>query len=359
MQNNSYECINISNVINKLGLNKTSQIGSNIYLTCPFCQDSSEKNGYMKADIIKNVFVCNKCEERGTSLDLYASLRYTTPKDAFKKLLKETPVIDNIPYVFNNPIKDEYYRDLVYNCFLGLHQLNPEHKQKLKDMNFSEEYISKNNFKSVETNVKKQKEICKNLMDKGFKLDGLPGFYQDQDFKWTYKAHKGIFIPAVLNNKIQGIRILLDDKYSKDTENIWFSSSKEYNGTKASNWPIILTRESNNWANIYNSKNTEDIIIATEIILAHKLYNATGKTVIGIPNNINKEILWNIIGRMNIREVTIYFDNYTLLHTSAMAYQNTLLFLQEKGIKTNFRVALLNDKDLTNNISEIENKKIA
>ena len=32
MQNNVYECINISNVINKLNLEKVHQIGNNIYV---------------------------------------------------------------------------------------------------------------------------------------------------------------------------------------------------------------------------------------------------------------------------------------------------------------------------------------
>lgn len=50
MQNNVYECINISNVINKLHLRKTNRIGNYIYVTCPFCQSSQEKNGYMKVN---------------------------------------------------------------------------------------------------------------------------------------------------------------------------------------------------------------------------------------------------------------------------------------------------------------------
>ena len=66
------------------------------------------------------------------------------------------------------------------------------------------------------------------------------GFYQDKDFKWTYKSHSGIFIPTVLNNKIQGLRIFLDEKYKKDTESIWFSSNNLYNGTKANKLPIVL-----------------------------------------------------------------------------------------------------------------------
>lgn len=356
MDNNVYECINISNVINKLGLKKTKQIGNNIYVVCPFCQSNEEKNGYMKANIIKNLFICNKCQSSGTSLKLYADSKYMTTKDAYKQLLKEIPVLDNMPYVFNNPLKDEYYRDLVYNAFLDLLHLNQKHLEKLKSMQFSEEYIKKHKFKSIENNEKNKKEICEKLQADGFKLDGLPGFYQDKDFKWTYKSHKGIFIPAILNNKIQGLRIFLDEKYSSDTENIWFSSNNEYNGAKASNWPIFLKDENMNWFEFSNTNENNVIFIATEIILAHKLFNSTNKTVIGVPNNIDKEVLFSIVNRMKVKEVFVYFDNYTILHTSTAVYNNIMISLEEKGIKTNFRVAVLDDIELIdkNDIKEIK-----
>ena len=74
-------------------------------------------------------------------------------------------------------------------------------------------------------------------------------------------------------------RILLDNEYRLDTENIWFSSNNEYNGTKASNWPMILKDNTVNWIDMYNSDNSKSIIIATEMILAHKLFNNTNKTV--------------------------------------------------------------------------------
>lgn len=343
MSNNVYDCINISNVINKLGLKKTSKIGNNIYLICPFCQSKKEKNGYMKANLINNLFVCNNCEASGTSIELYANVKYITTKEAYKRLRKEIPVLDNMPYVFNNPVKDDYYRDLVYSAFLDMLSLNEKHMDKLKKMQFSEEYILKHKFKSIENNEKKKKEICMRLQERGFKLDGLPGFFQDKDFKWTYKSHKGIFIPATLDNKIQGLRILLDEKYSKDTENIWFSSNNEYNGTKASNWPIFLKDENINWFEMSNTKENNVIFIATEIILAHKLFNTTNKTVIGIPNNIDKEVLLSIVNRMKVKEAFIYFDNYTILHTSTSAYTNTMMCLESQGIKTNFRVALLDN----------------
>ncbi len=184
------------------------------------------------------------------------------------------------------------------------------------------------------------------------------GFYQDTDFKWTYKSHKGIFIPVILNNKVQGLRILLDDTYKKDTENIWFSSNNLYNGTKANNWAMVLKDENINWINMYNNNDSKVIIIATEMILAHKLFNNTNKTVIGIPNNINKELILNIVKRLNASEVFLYVDKYTILHTSSFMYKNIIQVLEEQNIKVNFRVTLT-EFDIGDKLNERENRKIA
>ena len=360
MQNNNiYEYINITNVINQLNIKKTSVKGNYIYAICPFCQHSNDKNGYLKINTISNVYICKKCESSGSSIELYANLKYISTKEAFKRLLKETPVLDNMPYTYNNPVKDEYYRDIIYRTFLEMQQLNNEHYKKLKDMNFTDNYINENMFKSIETNDYKKKEICKKIQEQGLRLDGIPGFYQDTDFKWTYKSHKGIFVPTTLNNKIQGLRILLDEVYGLDTENIWFSSNNEYNGTKASNWPMVLKNNDVNWIDMYNSKRKESIIIATEMILAHKLFNNTKKTVIGIPNNIDKDLILSIVKRLNASEVFLYADKYTILHTSCSMYENTIQILQENNIKVDFRIAL-SEKDIGNELDEYDkNIKIA
>jgi hypothetical protein len=303
--------------------------------------------------------MCKQCESSGSSIDLYANLKYISTKEAFKRLLKETPVLDNMPYTYNNPVKDEYYRDIVYRNFLEMQELKETHYKKLKDMNFKDEYIKENQFKSIENNNLKKKEICMQLQEQGLKLDGIPGFFQDTDFKWNYKSHNGIFIPVTLNNKIQGLRILLDREYELDTKNIWFSSNNEYNGTKASNWPMVLKDEKINWIDMYNSNNSESIIIATEIILAHKLFNNTNKTVIGIPNNIDKDLILSIVNRMNATEVFLYVDKYTILHTSGFVYENVVQALEKQNIKVDFRIALT-EKNIGSELNEYEeNIKIA
>lgn len=158
MQNNNvYDYINITNVINQLHLKKTNKIGNYIYTICPFCQNPEEKNGYLKINTISNVYICRKCESSGSSIDLYANLKYISTKEAFKRLLKETPVLDNVPYTYNNPVKDEYYRDIVYKNFLEMQDLKEIHYKKLKEMNFKNEYIKDNLFKSIENNNYKKK----------------------------------------------------------------------------------------------------------------------------------------------------------------------------------------------------------
>lgn len=353
MQNNVYECINISNVINKLHLRKTNRIGNYIYVTCPFCQSSQEKNGYMKVNTINNLYICDNCESSGTSIELYAKIKYISTKEAFKQLLKETPISDDIPYIYNNPIKDESYRNLVYTKFLEIQKLTKQHLEKLKAMNFTEEYIINNKFKSIENKPKEKKEICRNLIDMGLKLDGISGFYQDKDFKWTYKSHKGIFIPVTLDNKIQGLRIFLDNKYRIDTESIWFSSNNEYCGTKACNWLMLLKDENTSWLDLYNSETTNEIIVATEMILAHKIFNSTHKLVIGIPNNIDKDIILSIVNRMKIKNVLVYMDTYTIKHTSTFVYTNVIEFLQKNGINASLKIASVD------NIEENIEKNVA
>ena len=357
MQNNNvYEYINITNVINQLNIKKTSKKGIYIYAICPFCQSSKDKNGYLKINTISNVYICKKCEARGSSVDLYANLKYISTKEAFKRLLKEVPVLDDLPYTYNNPVKDEFYRDIVYRKFLNLQKLDNWHHKRLIEMDFKDNYIKDNQFKSIENNSYKKKEICSKLQEQGLKLDGIPGFFQDTDFKWTYKSHKGIFIPVTLNNKIQGLRILLDNEYGLDTENIWFSSNNEYNGTKASNWAMILKDKEKNWINMYNTDNSESIIIATEMILAHKLFNNTNKTVVGVPNNIDKDLILNIVKRMHVNEVFLYADKYTILHTSSLIYKNIMQALEKNNIRVDFRIALT-EKNIGSDLNNYEEKK--
>lgn len=123
---------------------------------------------------------------------------------------------------------------------------------------------------------------------------------------------------------------------------------------------MILRNKNTNWAEMYNANN-QTVIIASEMILAHKLFYNTNKIIIGIPNNINKELILNIVNRLNASKVYLYIDKYTLSHIlSTNVVNNVLETLEQQGIKVDFRIALSEEnigKDLIE--QENENKKIA
>ena len=119
---------------------------------------------------------------------------------------------------------------------------------------------------------------------------------------------------------------------------------------------MILKDNEINWIDMYNSNNSTSIIIATEMILAHKLFNNTNKTVIGIPNNIDKDLILNIVKRMNASVVFLYVDKYTILHTSTSMYQNVVHILEKQNIKIDFRIALT-ENNIGSDLNEIKKKK--
>ena len=119
---------------------------------------------------------------------------------------------------------------------------------------------------------------------------------------------------------------------------------------------MVLMDKDTNWIDLYNSEKNESIIVATEMILAHKIFNNTNKTVIGISNNIDKEWILNIVKRMNASKIVIYADKYTLLYTSSSIYEKIIPALEEKNVEVDFRIALT-ENSIGKELREFEKKK--
>ena len=71
----------------------------------------------------------------------------------------------------------------------------------------------------------------------------MPGFYLNKQMKWTFKSHKGFFVPVIYDNEIKGLRIHLENEYKLKTTDIWFSSANEYQGTASTNNIMIFVPE--------------------------------------------------------------------------------------------------------------------
>ena len=347
---NQQEILNrtsIINVKNKLGLNEICSKNDTIYVKCPFCYS---KNGDMKLIVSNNSYVCKNCEAKGYAIGLYARLKYKSNKEAFKELISLEPEIDfEYTPIINSNKKNEDELDIVYRELLRNLKLEDRHYKKLISYGFTDADIKNIGFKTIPLNESRKIEICKKLLKNGYELQSIPGFYQNANFKWTFKSHSGIFVPVTINNSIISLRIHLDKKYNADTTDIWFSSKNEYNGTKTKNEFMILRPESFN-IQLVSNDNKQDIIIASEMILAHKLHSIyKNEIVIGIPNVISKKDTVKLASMLNIDNVYLVMDYHTMSSSPMSAIGNLYDYF---GIDKIINSLSLNQGDIPETIKE-------
>lgn len=315
-----FKYISIVNVKNKLNLEEVCSFGDTIYVKCPFCYS---KNGDMKLNVSNNSYICKHCEEKGYAIGLYAKLKYMSNKEAFKELILQEPESDfKYTPIINNNRKSDEELDNVYRKLLSNLKLEDKHYKELLSYGFTNDDIKSIGFKTIPLNENRKIEICNKIIKDGYELQGTPGFYQNANFKWTFKSHSGIFVPVISNNTIIGLRINLDKKYSGNTTDIWFSSKNEYNGCKARNEFMMLRPETFN-IQLLNKNNRHDVIIATEMILAHKLHSIyKNEIVIGIPNIISKSETEKLANLVNIDNIYLVMDFHTITNSAVSAIEN-------------------------------------
>lgn len=316
MKQDVFDCISIVNVKNKLNLQEIYSKGNIICVKCPFC---FSKKGTMLLNVLNNSYICKNCEERGYSISLYAKCKYISNKVAYKSLIQRKPDLKSniINTIITNIKKNDDELDLVYQDFLKMLKLNSEHTMKLLKFGFDINEIEKIGFKSIPTNEIEKERICQSLISKGLDLKGIPGFFQNNRFKWTFKSHKGIFLPVINNYKIIGLRIHLDNKYDMETTDIWFSSGQKNNGTKANNNIMVLLPNENKLQIINDGRNEKNVIISSEMILAYKLHiKYHNKIIIGVPNMITNSEIKKLDRIKNIRTIYVVMDKHTVLHNS-------------------------------------------
>ncbi|ACV63266.1 TOPRIM domain protein [Desulfofarcimen acetoxidans DSM 771] len=120
-------------------------------------------------------------------------------------------------------------RNEVYKAFLELLTLSPEHKNELQRRGMAEEQIIE--FRSV-PKVEKPWTICQKLIEQGFELSGIPGFYRAPNrhggYYWTFKMKTGFIIPIKdKTKKIQALQVRLDQPDSKGKYRLFSSSNKK------------------------------------------------------------------------------------------------------------------------------------
>ncbi len=242
----------IMDVASLLRLNIRRRLPNSVYADCPLCGD---KRGKMNLNHMKNVWRCNYCGEYGGMVTLYAKVHGIGNSDAYREICdalqtgypaadykvktvagKTEPV--TVPQSELAGI-NEIHQTL--SLLLGMLTLSVAHRERLRKRGLSDGQIDSLGYKSTPSPY-----LClsytERLLKQGCMVQGVPGFYLNDDGKWTVKFHKrtaGILIPAKgIDGLIRGAQIRLDipikdkedDPEKEGTKYLWLSSSNKNMG---------------------------------------------------------------------------------------------------------------------------------
>lgn len=220
-------------------------------IVCPFC--GSKRFG---VNIKKGIGHCWKCGGSCDSASFYAAMQGISVRDARNEIeerlgLKDgpkTPIVRPERVVFREepetPLAPIEVRDKTYRAFLEELSLNQKETDNLLARGFSPEDIVQLGYKTYpaygEVNYN---DLCRRLLKQGCTLEGVPGFFKDQNGNWTIPRYtQGILIPQLdTKNRISGFQIRKDDDLRRQRESdgelepkcVWFSSKGRKCGTSA------------------------------------------------------------------------------------------------------------------------------
>ena len=217
---------------------------------CPLCGGK----GKLNLNLQKNVFRCNRCGENGGMLALYGKVYGVDNKTAKEEIedtlgrKEQAPVYEvrkrgiekAADEIVNARLASVEDRNRTYSMLLSMLVLADTHKENLLERGLKEEQIEQNGYKS--TPVFGFKKLTKRLMDAGCKVEGVPGFYQDENGEWTMHFSKktaGYLVPyRDTEGRIQGLQIRLNQPFD-GCKYIWVSSVNFHMGVSSGS-PVHL-----------------------------------------------------------------------------------------------------------------------
>ena len=192
-----------------------------------------------------------------------------------------------------NLLADIQLRDRVYRDLLDMLKLEGQHRSYLRKIGLLDSSIEDNLYRTVPKNYIKRRLIS-HILSKKYDLAGIPGMFQEEDFKWCFNRYNGFFVPVFNEDGyIQGLSIHLDKPFN-NSEDIWFSSNNKINGTATKNYIMK--------SNI--TPNTTNVILTDNFILSHLIKDTLNLPVISFQNISNSYMILNSIQNTNIRNIT-------------------------------------------------------
>lgn len=293
---------------------------------CPFCGDIK---GHCNLCIIrdgeiKNVYHCFNCDAGGNMLSLYADLTGIYGADRYKKAFHEVKKrlatgdrevitrrqmrVKQVKEKKNEDTGekiDAAHLDTVYREMLSMLELKDRHKADLRRRGLSEMEIrcmEQAGYRSTES--ADSLLIARKLINSGFSLKGVPGFFINRSGDWEaafYPLSEGYLCPVYsVDGKITGFQIRLDHPYRK-RKYVWFTSSGRDGGTSSKS-PASMS-----------GKMTGNTVRVTEGILKAEIaYRRSGLAYIGNPGVSNYKGVYQILCELKEQGLQTVFECYDM-----------------------------------------------
>ena len=194
-----------------------------VYADCPICGD---RRGKMNLNLTKNVWRCNYCGEGGGMLALYAKVYGVSSSAAYQEICDALQTGSaapeyTVPYAAasSNEIPQaerasvqEIHR--TFTAMMSALTLTPAHREHLRGKRgLTDAGIEQFGFKSTPP-PQLCRTLARRLAERGYTVQGVPGFYVDDYGKLTVKFHQrtsGILIPIhSVDGLLCGLQTRLD-----------------------------------------------------------------------------------------------------------------------------------------------------
>lgn len=241
----------IMDVVELLHLKIRRRQANSVYVDCPICGDN---RGKMNVNYEKNVWRCNYCDEHGGMLALYAKVHGISTSDAYREICEALHTGTQAPdyTVKRSGIpkrrttqapepKRAGHQDThkTLSALLEMLTLTGAHRNRLHKQGLSDEQIDTLGCRSTPP-----PEKCRSYVNWFIKqecvVEGVPGFFLDDDGKWTVNFHKwdaGILTPCIgEDGLIRDLEISLNKPVIILDEN---SEKKTINTTRLSTAPKV------------------------------------------------------------------------------------------------------------------------
>ena len=287
------------------------ELGDEIRIqTCPNCFDT---RGKFYVNIKKDMCNCFHCGYRANAVQLqwkcHPKLEDDNKKFAYKKaiqdVLSRTGSVEIPKYTSKNSgveverSSDEYC-SAVYMKLLKMLTLKEEHKKDLLRRGMSEEDIKSLRFRSTPS-YSERITVVKTLVDQGYDLEGVPGFYKNKGGYWDLKITAPGYLCPVFDgerNLIIGFQIRVDNPIDGN-KYLWLSSRGKENGISSGSIATCLP-----------GKNANTVIIIEGILKAAVTWSLLKHevTVIGVPGVNAIKGLTPYFSRMNNAYIYLAYD---------------------------------------------------